>query len=214
MDSYEQPSCLRSTFVSEALRKSDQMHQIFEKSCLAMTYELDDMIELPKSQPKKTYKEDLECEMVMVKVPMCMSWLDTHDEPIGDLNTIVDKAENPSSQSTPQVLLSFEIYIPPVTHLEEVEETIGIPMEVEHLEHMKLKDLGLNTCSYDLFLSSREIPNNPGDGVRINPDGVARLYLIRRSLEVLRKFHWRIHGGRFNQLSHVSSPLLSKQGEY
>ncbi|GJT59230.1 hypothetical protein Tco_1002763 [Tanacetum coccineum] len=68
MDSYEQPSCLRSTFVSEALRKSDQMHQIFEKSCLAMTYELDDMIELPKSQPKKTYKEDLECEMVMVKV--------------------------------------------------------------------------------------------------------------------------------------------------
>ncbi|GJS47728.1 hypothetical protein Tco_0597849 [Tanacetum coccineum] len=40
------------------------------------------------------------------------------------------------------------------------------------------------------------------------------LYLMRRSLEVLRKFHWVILGGRFNQLSHVSSPLLSKQGEY
>ncbi|GJU27613.1 hypothetical protein Tco_1166234 [Tanacetum coccineum] len=40
------------------------------------------------------------------------------------------------------------------------------------------------------------------------------LYLIRRSLEVLRKFHWMILGGRFNQLSHVSSPLLSKPGEY
>ncbi|GKA07454.1 hypothetical protein Tco_0686678 [Tanacetum coccineum] len=40
------------------------------------------------------------------------------------------------------------------------------------------------------------------------------LYLTRRSLEVLRKFHWMIHGGRFNQLSHVSSPLLSKPGEY
>ncbi|GJY92655.1 hypothetical protein Tco_0508437 [Tanacetum coccineum] len=41
-----------------------------------------------------------------------------------------------------------------------------------------------------------------------------RLYLIRRSLEVLRKFHWMILGGRSNQLSHVSSPLLSKPGEY
>nr|GFA80592.1 hypothetical protein [Tanacetum cinerariifolium] len=34
-----------------------------------MTHKLDDMIELPKSQPKETYKEDLESEMVMVKVP-------------------------------------------------------------------------------------------------------------------------------------------------
>ncbi|GKC58029.1 hypothetical protein Tco_1085627 [Tanacetum coccineum] len=38
--------------------------------------------------------------------------------------------------------------------------------------------------------------------------------LMRKSLEVLRKFHWMILGGRFNQLSHVSSPLLSKPGEY
>ncbi|GJV14436.1 hypothetical protein Tco_1359759 [Tanacetum coccineum] len=30
----------------------------------------------------------------------------------------------------------------------------------------------------------------------------SRLYLTRRSLEVLRKFHWMILGGRFNQLSH------------
>ncbi|GJU04167.1 MAK10-like protein [Tanacetum coccineum] len=37
------------------------------------------------------------------------------------------------------------------------------------------------------------------------------LYLIRRSLEVLRKFYWTILGGRFNQLSHVSSPSLSRQ---
>ncbi|GJZ89173.1 hypothetical protein Tco_0660955 [Tanacetum coccineum] len=40
------------------------------------------------------------------------------------------------------------------------------------------------------------------------------LYLMRRSLEVLRKFQRTILGGRFNQLSHVSSPLLSKPGEY
>ncbi|GJV20361.1 hypothetical protein Tco_1369381, partial [Tanacetum coccineum] len=83
MDSYEQPSCLGLTFVSEALRKSDQMHQTFKKSYLAMTHKLDDMIELPKSQPKKKFKDDLDCEMVMAKIPKCMSWLDAYDEHIG-----------------------------------------------------------------------------------------------------------------------------------
>nr|GEW41877.1 retrovirus-related Pol polyprotein from transposon TNT 1-94 [Tanacetum cinerariifolium] len=44
--------------------------------------------------------------------------------------------------------------------------------------------------------------------------GSLMLYLMRRSLKVLMKFHWMILGGRFNQLSHVSSPLLSKPVEY
>ncbi|GJT64418.1 hypothetical protein Tco_1015898 [Tanacetum coccineum] len=48
----------------------------------------------------------------------------------------------------------------------------------------------------------------------IDDEGEVTLYLIRRSLEVLRKFHWMILGGRFNQLSHVFSPLLSKPWEY
>ncbi|GJQ99898.1 MAK10-like protein [Tanacetum coccineum] len=41
-----------------------------------------------------------------------------------------------------------------------------------------------------------------------------KLYLMRRNLEVLRKFHWMILGGRSNQFLHVSSLLLSKPGEY
>ncbi|GKA21186.1 hypothetical protein Tco_0701175 [Tanacetum coccineum] len=117
----------------------------------------------------------------------------SYDEPIGDME---DKENNPSPQSSPQVLPSIEVYTPPVTYSEEVDETIGIPME-EFLKKRK-----------KFFFT------DPRDGVRINPDGVARLYLMRRSLEVLRKFHWMILGGRFNQLSHVSSPLLSKTGEY
>ncbi|GKA22123.1 zinc finger, CCHC-type containing protein [Tanacetum coccineum] len=48
----------------------------------------------------------------------------------------------------------------------------------------------------------------------MDDEGEVTLYLMRRSLEVLRKFHLMILGGRFNQLSHVSSPLLSKPGEY
>ncbi|GJR04528.1 hypothetical protein Tco_0527512 [Tanacetum coccineum] len=116
---YEQPSCLGSTFVGETLRKSDQLHQTFEKSSIAMT----------------------------------------HDEPIGDLDTMEDKVDNPSPQCTPQVLPSIKLYTPPVTHPEEVKETIGIPMEVEPLDHMKLEDLGLNTNTYDLFLSSKGFPS-------------------------------------------------------
>ncbi|GJY96454.1 hypothetical protein Tco_0513364 [Tanacetum coccineum] len=88
------------------------------------------MIELPKSQYKKTYKEDLEYEVVMVKMPKCMSWLNAYNEPIGDLDMMDDILDNPSPQSTPQILPSFEVYTPPVTHPKEVKETIGIMMEV------------------------------------------------------------------------------------
>ncbi|GJZ86443.1 retrotransposon ORF1 [Tanacetum coccineum] len=49
---------------------------------------------------------------------------------------------------------------------------------------------------------------------RMDDEVEVTLCMIRRSLEVLRKFHWMILGGRFNQLSHVSSSLLSKLGEY
>nr|GFD33551.1 ribonuclease H-like domain-containing protein [Tanacetum cinerariifolium] len=58
---------------------------------------------------------------------------------------------------TPQVIPSFKVYTSPVTYPEEVEETIGIPMEVEHLDRTKLEDLGLNTCNHDIPFSSREI---------------------------------------------------------
>ncbi|GKB33102.1 hypothetical protein Tco_0872503 [Tanacetum coccineum] len=68
-----------------------------------------------------------------------------------------------------------------------------------------------------LIKNEEEIFTDTGDGIRIIPDGVAppaMLYLTRRSLEVLRKFHLTTLGGRFNQLSHVSSLLLSKPWEY
>nr|GEY65735.1 ribonuclease H-like domain-containing protein [Tanacetum cinerariifolium] len=70
-----------------------------------------------------------------------------------------DKVDNPSPQSTPQVLPSFEEYIPHVTHSKEVEETIGNPMKVEPLDHIKLEGLGLNTNTHDLFLSSNGFPS-------------------------------------------------------
>ncbi|GJW21656.1 hypothetical protein Tco_0032278 [Tanacetum coccineum] len=44
-------------------------------------------------------------------------------------------------------------------HREEVEETLGTPIEVEPLDETQLEDLGLNTCNHDLPLSSREVPS-------------------------------------------------------
>ncbi|GJQ90051.1 hypothetical protein Tco_0001190 [Tanacetum coccineum] len=135
----------KNAICEEALRKSDQMHQTFEKSSLAMTHKLDDMIELPKSQPKRTYKEDLECEMVMVKMPRCMSWLDStdaYDEPIGSLGMMNNEVGNTSPQITLQVLPSIEVYTPLVTYPKEVDETLGTPMKEKPLDQAKLEDVG------------------------------------------------------------------------
>ncbi|GJZ90559.1 hypothetical protein Tco_0662486 [Tanacetum coccineum] len=70
-----------------------------------------------------------------------------------------DKVDNLIPQSTPQVLPSFEVYTLPMTYPEEVEETIGILMEVESLDETQLEDLGLNNCNHDIPLSSREVPS-------------------------------------------------------
>ncbi|GJU50084.1 hypothetical protein Tco_1219639 [Tanacetum coccineum] len=35
-------------------------------------------------------------EVVKVKIPRCMSWLDAYDEPIGDVDMMEDEAVNPS----------------------------------------------------------------------------------------------------------------------
>ncbi|GKC95864.1 hypothetical protein Tco_1161306, partial [Tanacetum coccineum] len=67
--------------------------------------------------------------------------------------------ENPNPQSTPQVIPSFEENTPPVTYPDEVEEIIGILIEVEALDETPLEELGLNTCNHDIPLSSREIPS-------------------------------------------------------
>ncbi|GKB40196.1 hypothetical protein Tco_0885138, partial [Tanacetum coccineum] len=50
-------------------------------------------------------------------------------------------------------------YTPPATYPEKVEETLGIPIEVEPLDETPLHDLGLNTCNHDIPLSSKKIPS-------------------------------------------------------
>ncbi|GJT02955.1 putative ribonuclease H-like domain-containing protein [Tanacetum coccineum] len=52
-----------------------------------------------------------------------------------------DKVDNPSPQSTPQVLLSFEVYTSLVTYPNDVEKTVGIPIEVEPFEQTQLENV-------------------------------------------------------------------------
>ncbi|GJR56710.1 hypothetical protein Tco_1407231 [Tanacetum coccineum] len=182
---FEQPSCLGSTFVSKALRKSDQMHQTFEKSSLAMTLNLDDMIEFPKSQPKKTYKEDLECEIVMVKMPKCMSWL-AYDEPIGDLDMMEDKVDNPSPQkplnqtqledlglNTYSHDISFSFRELPNVDEPKPQSLSNFPSLDVNLGDKRGSNPFINTYSPGFF-EEINFFTDPGEGVRINPDSVAR----------------------------------------
>ncbi|GJR21009.1 hypothetical protein Tco_0969536 [Tanacetum coccineum] len=54
--------------------------------------------------------------------------------------------------------LCSEENTPPVTRPEEVEETLGTPIEVEAFNETQLEDLGLNACNHDIPLSSKEVP--------------------------------------------------------
>ncbi|GJR45020.1 hypothetical protein Tco_1313123 [Tanacetum coccineum] len=84
-----------------------------------------------------------------------------------------DKVDYLNPQSTPQVLLSFEIYTPPVTYPEKVDETIRIPMAVEPFDHMKLEVVGLNPNNNTAhYLVKRLLARNLG------PKPVLRSFLL------------------------------------
>ncbi|GJR78763.1 hypothetical protein Tco_0149548 [Tanacetum coccineum] len=95
-----------------------------------------------------------------VQVPRCMAWLD-YDEHVDSLSTMDNEVGVTSPESTTQTLPSFEEYTPPVTYPEEVEKTLGTPIEVEPLNETKLEEVGLN-CNHNTPLSSREVPSFDG----------------------------------------------------
>ncbi|GJY13577.1 MAK10-like protein [Tanacetum coccineum] len=108
---------------------------------------------------------------------------------------------NPSWKSHPNLRL-----VPPSPNAELActKEEDGNVIFIEIIpkddnSHKEEPEPGVQEVDYfDIFLTRSELA----------------LYLMRRNLEVLRKFQSMILGGQFNQLSHVSSLLLSKPGEY
>ncbi|GJW67311.1 hypothetical protein Tco_0121735 [Tanacetum coccineum] len=113
----------------------------------------------------------------------------------------------------------FTAYLNPFLPMNIISRKAYTTIMVEGLEGTGKNLVSIVRDVYVKFLikNEEEIFTVRGDGVGIKSDGVASpamLYLKRRRLEVLRKFHWMTLGGRSNQLSHVSSPLLRKPGEY
>ncbi|GJV79844.1 hypothetical protein Tco_1515714 [Tanacetum coccineum] len=86
-----------------------------------------------------------------------MTWLD-YDKHVDSLSMMDNVVGVTSLESTIQTLPSFEEYTPPVTYPEEVEKTLGTPIEVEPLNKTKLEEVGLN-CNHNTPLSSREVPS-------------------------------------------------------
>ncbi|GJW49241.1 hypothetical protein Tco_0090592 [Tanacetum coccineum] len=92
-----------------------------------------------------------------------------------------------------------------------------MPHKMDMFKHIDFADRG--TDNIHPFVIESDDDNcektHYSDSLDLGPEyKYDELYLMRRCLEVLRKFHGTILEGRFNQLSHVSSPLLSKPGEY
>ncbi|GJX91091.1 hypothetical protein Tco_0344417 [Tanacetum coccineum] len=81
-------------------------------------------------------------ENVWFEIPRCIAW---------------DKVDNLSPQSSLLDIPSFDKNTPPVTYLEEVEETLGTPMEDELLDQTKLEDVGFD--NHIISLSSMEVPS-------------------------------------------------------
>ncbi|GJX50088.1 hypothetical protein Tco_0276933 [Tanacetum coccineum] len=107
--------------------------------------------------------EDFGNEVVRVKIPSCMSWLDAYDEPLGDLDMMEDKVENSNPQSTSQILLPFEENTSPVTYPDEVEEIIGIPIkEIPNFNELEPQPQPLPSCpSLNISLGEERGPEPP-----------------------------------------------------
>nr|GEX95695.1 ribonuclease H-like domain-containing protein [Tanacetum cinerariifolium] len=89
-----------------------------------------------------------------------VSWLD-YDEQVDSLSTIDNEVGVTSPESTTQTLSSFKEYTLPVTYPEEVEKTLGTPIEVEPLNKTELDEVGLN-CNHNTPFSSRKLSSFDG----------------------------------------------------
>ncbi|GJX96156.1 hypothetical protein Tco_0351954 [Tanacetum coccineum] len=101
----------------------------------------------------------------------------------------------------------------------------GIPLssrEVPSFDKLELQPQPLPNCpSLDMIENDWRLASNEvsflreGLNLPVWPKELENGYIDDKKLgSSLEYYHWIILGGRFNQLSHVFSPLLSKPGEY
>ncbi|GJY20916.1 hypothetical protein Tco_0393482 [Tanacetum coccineum] len=142
------------------------MCQRIEEESLGLSHKLDEMIELLKSLPKETNEEDL-------------AKYEYHEQQDLDFHNKGFKSQETPKESFRQQEHNDQVSEKDYYELDHKFEMaregfkilrfmfgldfkphdkhIEIPMEVEPFDQAQLEDLGLNTCSHDLFLSSREV---------------------------------------------------------
>ncbi|GJV66250.1 reverse transcriptase domain-containing protein [Tanacetum coccineum] len=152
-------SCQRQGKISqrdEMPQNSIQVCEIFD------VWGIDFMGPFPSSRGNK---------YILVAVDYLSKWVEAKALPTNDARVVVKFLKSLFARfGTPRAIISdrgthfcndkfAKENMLPVTYPDEVEEIIGIPVEVEPLDETPLEDLGLNTCNHDIPLSSREIPS-------------------------------------------------------
>ncbi|GJU04490.1 hypothetical protein Tco_1120920 [Tanacetum coccineum] len=128
------------------------------ENTLALNHKLFELIESLKSLAKKINEEDLaEHEY-------------REQQDLG--------FENANFES--QALPSFDVYIPLVTYPEEVEETIGIPIEVEPFDQTQLEDVALGWILEEIHMTWAQLEKKR-----------TRLRLYTKSCEEIPYSGWR-----------------------
>ncbi|GKA90143.1 hypothetical protein Tco_0811955, partial [Tanacetum coccineum] len=112
-------------------------------------------------------------DVVRVKIPRFMSWLDAYDKPIYDLDMMEDKVDNPSPQSTPQVLPSFKEF--PSVDEPEPQPLLNFPSLDINLGDKRGTNPSINPYSPGSFrMKTRlQLYMKVGEDLRtVHPDGV------------------------------------------
>ena len=115
-----------------------------------------------------------------------------------------------------------------MTYPEEVEETIGTPIEVEPLDQTQLEDIGLNTYSHNLSFSYMEVPSfdepdpqpkplpnlpslNEKLGIEIGPDPPIKPFSpgsFTLKVEDFRPCREEANIGVIHDLTYLHNPLM------
>ncbi|GJS52245.1 hypothetical protein Tco_0625607 [Tanacetum coccineum] len=202
-------------------------------SPLTINHSIERLLNSFVNQPNETNTNDLESDDGSVNTPLVYPFPhsdnDSDDEEI--LNVLIEY-ENAGTLRQERIINTFDgddlvfeckidfrkftTYLDPFLPMNIISRRAYNTIMVEGLEGTRknlvaiVKDVYVFVGSFT-YITDFVVLEDIGEFIMSD---MAEVIFDEKSLEVLGKFHWMILGGRFNQLSHVSSPLLSKPGEY
>ncbi|GKA72232.1 hypothetical protein Tco_0778448 [Tanacetum coccineum] len=132
---------------------------------------------------------------------------------IKDISSVIDPRLSQVVIGKPFVEISNMTQVP----LEGVVRWVHTDLEKEHTKSVYLRNKEDKKRGVEYVMSKilgfyKECLELGPEYLRgMDDEGEVTLYLMRRSLEVLRKFHWKIFRGRFNQFLHFELRLSCRR---